>query len=200
MEERPWCIVFAGVNGSGKSTLYRTGLWRTASMPLHMARVNPDEILRAQGGDWSRTSDQIAAGKEALRTLDDHLKHGRSFNYETTLTGHRSLRTIIKARERGYRVLMLYVGVDSAKTAIARIKHRVEVGGHDIDEEIVRRRYRTSLVNFHKALEYCDEAQVFDNTLAFTCIALWSRGVLSWWGASSQIGSWLPDILLDNAF
>ena len=49
MGGRPWRIAFEGVNGSGKSTLFRTGLWRAPDMPERMARVNPDEILRAQG-------------------------------------------------------------------------------------------------------------------------------------------------------
>lgn len=198
MEQRPWYIVFAGVNGSGKSTLYRTGLWRTSNMPHAMARINPDEILRTDGGDWSSAHDQLDAGKKALASLNDHFEHRRSFNHETTLTGHRSLKTIKQAHELGYRVHLLYTGVANESIAIERIRHRASLGGHDIDETAVRRRYRTSLANFSKALDYCDEAQVFDNTASFKCIALWSRGTLAWWGASRATGAWLPEAMLDE--
>lgn len=93
MDDRPWYIVFAGVNGSGKSTLYCTNLWRAPGMPTSMPRVNPDELLSAKGGNASSACDQIQAGKEALALIDGHFAHQRSFNHETTLTGHRALKT-----------------------------------------------------------------------------------------------------------
>lgn len=71
MDDRPWYIVFAGVNGSGKSTLYRTNLWRTPGMPTSMPRVNPDELLSANGGNASSARDQIQAGKEALALMTE---------------------------------------------------------------------------------------------------------------------------------
>lgn len=195
---QPFYIVFAGVNGSGKSTLFRSGLWRTDGIPLSMPRVNPDEMLRDGKGDWKSISDQVEAGKLALRAIDGHFEHRRSFNHETTLTGHRALKNIRKARELGYRVRLYYVGVDNEHIAIERIRHRVACGGHDIDADTVRKRYRASLTNFSKALEYCEEAYVFDNTVAFSCIAVWSGGALSWWGVSRTKGSWLVDAMLDD--
>lgn len=50
MSEQPFYVVFAGVNGAGKSTLFRSDFWHTGGMPATMARANPDEILREQGG------------------------------------------------------------------------------------------------------------------------------------------------------
>ena len=198
MAPRPWYVVFAGVNGSGKSTLYQTGLWRTATMPKSMMRVNPDELLRAQGGSWESSRDQFAAGKAALTTIDECLANRRSFNQETTLTGHKSLQTIKQAHALGYRVHLLYVGVENEQIALERIAHRIEIGGHGIDEELVRRRFRTSLSNSCKALPYCDEAHVFDNTAAFKHLALWNHDTLAWWGASRAIGAWLGDAMTDE--
>lgn len=198
MDDRPWYIVFAGVNGSGKSTLYRTNLWRTPGMPTSMPRVNPDELLSANGGNASSARDQIQAGKEALALIDSHFAHRRSFNHETTLTGHRALKNLARAHQEGYRVRLFYIGVASEDIAIDRIAHRAALGGHDIEEASVRRRYRASLTNFSKALAWCEEAQVFDNTTAFKCIAVWSKGTLAWWGASKTTGSWLPSAMLDG--
>ena len=198
MDDRPWYIVFAGVNGSGKSTLYRTNLWRTPGMPTSMPRVNPDELLSANGGNASSARDQIQAGKEALALIDSHFAHRRSFNHETTLTGHRELKNLARAHQEGYRVRLFYIGVASEDIAIDRIAHRAALGGHDIEEASVRRRYRASLTNFSKALAWCEEAQVFDNTTAFKCIAVWNKGTLAWWGASKTTGSWLPSAMLDG--
>ena len=198
MEDRPFYVVFAGVNGAGKSTLFHTGLWKTSAMPASMPRVNPDELLRAAKGNWANRADQIAAGKAALQAIDGHFAARRSFNHETTLTGHRALANIARARDRGYRVHLYYVGVADEQVALERIAHRVDTGGHDIDARTVRRRYTASLSNFAKALDLCDEAQALDNTQALTTIALWRKGVLAWWGVSGSRGAWLPQAMADE--
>lgn len=198
MTTNPHYIVFAGVNGAGKSTLFHSNVWRTPGMPLTMARVNPDEILREQGGNWASPKDQIEAGKVALQAIEKHLSARHSFNQETTLSGHSTLRTIKKAHQLGYDVFLFYVGVANENIALQRIAHRVAVGGHNIDAETVRKRYRTSIANMSKALPYCEEVHVFDNTVAFKRIALWHRNTLAWWGASSEVGAWLPDAINDD--
>ena len=199
MSEQPFYVVFAGVNGAGKSTLFRSDFWHTGGMPATMARVNPDEILREQGGDWSNDQDQVAAGRIALRSVDEHLAARRSFNQETTLAGHRALRTMAEAREKGYRVFLFYIGLANEGIALQRIERRVQAGGHDIDEALVRKRYRASLASLSKALPYCEEAHVLDNTVAFKRIALWHRNTLAWWGASKSVGAWLPEAIADES-
>lgn len=200
MSSRPTYIVFAGVNGAGKSTFYYTDFWREPESSISgcLARVNPDEILRDQGGDWSRMADQIQAGKAALRAIEDHFAHRRSFTHETTLAGRKSLLHIERARELGYRIVLFYVGVDDAKTALGRIEHRVSVGGHDINEKSVRRRYFASLSNLSRVLDTCDSVYVYDNTVSFRMIAQWADGVLCWWGGGGGVGSWLTDAMCNE--
>lgn len=196
---RPVYAVFAGVNGAGKSTFYRTGLWREEGMPDSMARVNSDEIVVAQGGDPASSADQLRAGREAVRLIEEHFLHKRSFNQETTLTGHAVLRNMRRARDAGYRVVLYYIGVDAPAVAIDRIAHRVAVGGHDIDDAAVRRRYRASLRNFSHALDVCDEVTVLDNTVEFVTIARWRAGVLSWVGNVAKHGAWLMGAVRDES-
>lgn len=86
---------------------------------------------------------------------------------------------------------LYYVGLASADLALERVRHRAEIGGRDIPEDDVRRRFDASIANFAKALDYCDEVRVYDNTQMLTHIAAWHRGVLSWWGGSSNKGGWL---------
>lgn len=73
--------------------------------------------------------------------------------------------------------------------ALDRIAHRVAVGGHDIDEGAVLRRYRASLGNLSRALDLCDEATILDNTVEFVALARWSAGVLSWVGDVAKHGA-----------
>ena len=191
-------VVFAGVNGAGKSTFFHAGLWRQPEMPKSMARVNSDELLREAGGDPLSQADQLAAGKLAVRRIEELLGDRASFNQETTLTGHASLRNIRRAKELGYAVVLHYIGLDSPEKALERVSHRVETGGHPIAEEAVRRRYTASLANLSKALDYCDEAVVWDNTFEFVAVARWTRGVLSWVGSVAQRAPWLLRAMQDE--
>ncbi len=195
---QPLYVVFAGVNGAGKSTFYRTGLWCQPGMPPSMPRVNSDEIVVARGGDPRSQADQLRAGREAVRLIGDHFAHRRSFNQETTLTGHAALRNLERAKKLNYRVLLFYLGVDAPSVAIDRIAHRVDVGGHPIDDDAVRRRYRVSLGNLSRALDFCDEVTVFDNTVEFVALARWTSGVLSWVGDLAHHGSWLMKAVRDE--
>lgn len=53
----------------------------------------------------------------------------------------------------------------SPELAVARVKHRVRMGGHDVPEEIVRRRLRRSLMNlFELYLPVADRWRVFDSS------------------------------------
>lgn len=195
---RPLYVVFAGVNGAGKSTFYRTGFWREPGMPRSLARVNSDEIVVEEGGDPCSNADQIRAGREALRRIDACLEGRKSFNQETTLTGRTCLRTIRRAREAGYRVVLYYIGIASAQAAIDRIEHRVSIGGHPIDEAAVRRRWAASLRNLSHAIDLCDEVTLYDNTVEFVALARWEGGVLSWVGNLAKHGSWLMEAVRDE--
>ena len=196
--DAPYYIVFAGVNGAGKSTLFNSGLWRLREMPTRLPRVNPDEIVREMGGDWRSSADQMKAAREAVLRIRCLLDVKKSFNQETTLSGHAVIGNIRRAYEAGYRIHLYYVGVDDVDVALARIAHRTNVGGHDIDRNAVVRRYRTSLSGLAKVLDYCEEATVFDNTHSLTSIAAWHRGTLSWWGNPQANAPWLLRAMADE--
>lgn len=196
--ETPVYLVFAGVNGAGKSTFYHADFWQTGILNRSLPRINSDEILVEQGGDPSSRSDQLLAGREALRRLDDYLEQRLSFNQETTLTGRTCIRTIERAQEAGYRIVMYYVGVSSADMALMRIAHRGSLGGHIIEEADVRRRWRASLSNLSRAVRLCNEVNVIDNSIRFVPIARWTNGILSWAGNLKTHGAWFADAVFDD--
>lgn len=195
---QPTYLVFGGVNGAGKSTFFHTGFWRTDDLPTCLPRVNSGEIVICHGGDPRSDADQIKAGRTALALIGRYFESGTSFNQETTLTGHTAVRNIRRARAAGYRVVLYYIGVATPEDALHRIAHRVAVGGHPIDEQTVRRRYRASLRNLSHALPLCHEAVLLDNTVEFVAIARWTNGVLSWVGNLAKHGTWLTSAIRDD--
>lgn len=156
-----------------------------------MSRINPDEMIVAAGKDWSSPTDQLWAGKQAVGQVRDNFAHMRSFNQETTLAGKSAVARIRKAYSLGYRVRLFYIGVDSPEVALARIRHRVQVGGHDIRPEDVERRFSASISALGEVLSYTHEAVVLDNTDGFVHLAAWKNGTLCWWSPEkAKAHSW----------
>lgn len=83
-----------------------------------------------------------------LTRTDELLKKGVDFAFETTLATRSYFSTIQKAKDSGYFVSLVYFWLESPELAIGRVKERVSAGGHNIPEEVVRRRYLRGLLNF----------------------------------------------------
>lgn len=68
------------------------------------------------------------------------------------------------AKAAGYYVGLYYVALEPVELNIERVKRRLEKGGHDILEAIVRRRYQGWLQKLSSALRYANEALLIDNS------------------------------------
>jgi len=149
---RPQLWMFAGPNGAGKSTLVRKyGV--AARIPV----VNPDDIKVAR--DISAQD----AGRLALMERVSLLQSCVSFAVETTLTGQSELLLLKKAKATGYKLNLVYVGIDDADQSNSRVLTRVARGGHDVLELDIYRRYNRSLQNLPKAMALCDRVRILDN-------------------------------------
>ena len=51
-------------------------------------------------------------------------------------------------RTVGYRIKLFFLRLKTPEMAIARVRQRVIEGGHDVPEDIIRRRFATGLLNF----------------------------------------------------
>ncbi|WP_428072320.1 zeta toxin family protein [Candidatus Avelusimicrobium faecicola] len=76
------------------------------------------------------------------------VRSGKSFALESTLSGVWHLKTISLAKQNGYKVVIVYIFVDTVETCLERIKARVCNGGHPVPEEDVKRRFLRSRENF----------------------------------------------------
>ena len=164
--------IIAGVNGVGKSSL--TGVLSRDKSDLGM-------IIDATNTDED----------EAVRRIENCLNSGVNFTQETTLSGVRTLKTVQTAREKGYRINLYYVAVNSADESLRRIENRVRKGGHDIPAEDVKRRYASRFSDLLKILPYCDTAQFYDNENGFQFVAEYRNGELL------PVGDYRPEWLAE---
>ena len=90
----------------------------------------------------------VGAGRLVLRQIDAHARHGRSFAFETTLSGRGHASRIVRWREEGYRVKLFFLRLPTPEAAVARVAQRVSEGGHDMPEAVIRRRFHGGWRNF----------------------------------------------------
>lgn len=152
--------LFAGVNGAGKTSMYRALYLESKNMGY---RINTDEIV-SRMGSWKDNKLQMQAGKEAVMLINKYIEEGSTFHQETTLAGKTILKTIEKAKAKGFYVVMNYIGVDTPAIAKQRVAIRVAKGGHGIDPETLEKRYYQSLEHLKQAFKICDEVHIYDNT------------------------------------
>ena len=147
--------IIGGANGSGKST--------AESMFFNgsgIAFVNADNIARENHLVPSSTE----TGKILFEELDQVFSAHASFVYETTLSGKYYSKLIRRAKQEGYSIEFLYVFLPSVETNVKRVKKRYEQGGHNVKEEVVRRRYKKSFANFDDARKKSTSWRVYDNS------------------------------------
>lgn len=160
MSPRPVLYVLAGVNGAGKSSVGGHLLQRAG-----LAWFNPDtfarELVAATGCGQAEAN--AAAWQEGVRRLDAAIAQGRAYAFETTLGGRTVPRRILAAAG-SHDVIMWYCGLSSPGQHLARVRARVQAGGHDIPEAKIRERWTASRENLIALMPHLARLQVYDNS------------------------------------
>ena len=150
-------IIIAGPNGAGKTAFATEYLPNEANTPtfinadLIATGLNPFQAERAA----------FRAGRMMLEMIDACVRRGENFAFETTLSGRGYARMIPRWRQLGYRVKLFFLRIDSPEVAIARVRQRVQEGGHDVPDDVIRRRFHAGWYNFqHIYRELVDEWEI----------------------------------------
>jgi predicted ABC-type ATPase len=126
--------------------------------------VNADEIAKGLS-PFQPESVSFQAGMIMLERIAELTNSGFDFAFETTLTTLSYLNTIKTAKEKRYAVTLLFFWLNDVNLAIERVKTRVSEGGHNIPEDVIRRRYFRGIYNLsNKFIELCDFWIVIDNS------------------------------------
>ena len=159
---RPQLYIIAGPNGSGKTTFARKFLPDYAKC---LEFVNVDLIANGLSPfDPERAA--LKAGRIMLEQIHSLGNRGLDFGFETTLSGKSYLRLLNELKQRkGYNIHLFFLWISSVKLALERIELRVQQGGHDIPEAVVRRRFNKGISNFfHFYRPVVDRWIIFNNS------------------------------------
>jgi predicted ABC-type ATPase len=138
--------IIAGPNGAGKTTFAREFLPKEAGCPDF---INVD-LIAAGLSPFDPDRASLRAGRVVLQEIRRRVRAGESFAFETTLSGRHYARLIPLWRNVGYHVKLIFLSLPAVDLAIARVSSRVAQGGHNVPEDVVRRRFDAGLRNFRE--------------------------------------------------
>ena len=152
MQKKPEIIVFAGPNGSGKSTI-------TKLAKIIKPYINADDIKS------SLHCSDIEAAQKATFMRESYVNNNESFSFETVLSTRRNLDLLIKAKQKGYFIRVIYVLTVNSQINVYRVKQRFANGGHDVPKEKVISRYENALKLIPELVQVSDVCHIYDNSL-----------------------------------
>jgi predicted ABC-type ATPase len=154
--------VLAGVNGAGKSSIAGAAFRHYGG-----DYFNPDEAARrllAAHPGLDPAAANGAAWQKGRELLERAIREQLDFAIETTLGGSTITRLLADAATRGVGIHVWYVGLASPALHIRRVRSRVRLGGHDIPEAAIRRRFEHSRLNLVALLPALTALRLYDNS------------------------------------
>lgn len=152
MERRPELTIIAGPNGAGKSRLcpfyVSAKSFDGDKLMLDLRREHPDWLDR-----WVSGTVASQLEKQKAEALEQH----KDFAFETNFSSDMVLHMIEDFRAAGFKISLCYFGLRNEDESVSRVIHRVQTGGHDVADDVIR-------YNFHEGLKNTQQhLRLFDN-------------------------------------
>ena len=143
--------IIAGCNGAGKTTASFTILPEILDCQEF---VNADEIAKGLS-PFQPEKVSFEAGRIMLERIEVLLKSNENFAFETTLSTKSYKQKLIQAKQKGFKVKLLFFWLPTIEMAINRVAIRVSEGGHNIPDDVIARRYSRGIENLFKIIYLC---------------------------------------------
>ena len=161
MKKQPHVYIIGGPNGSGKTT-FANEYFEGVRPPVKF--LNAD-VIAAAISPMKPDLKAIQAGKLLLQQIEEYSEQKIDFAFESTLSGMNYVERIKKMKADGYIVHLIFLWIPDVRLSIERVKNRVRLGGHDIPELVIERRFHKGLSNFFNTYsKIADDWILFDNS------------------------------------
>jgi predicted ABC-type ATPase len=131
------------------------------------AYINPDDIEKELVNADRATGLGVlkdAAQKKSRDLRKDYREKHISHSFETVLSHPSTIVDLKLARQAGYSVSVIYVCTEDANINVGRVRSRVALGGHGVDEHKIRSRYARCLNLLPRVVEEATVAWVVDTS------------------------------------
>lgn len=165
LSHSPIAVLIAGPNGAGKSTAAP----RLLKGALGVVEFINADLIAMGLSPFDPEGAALAASRVMIQRIEALGAAGISFGLETTLAARTLAPRLKKLIASGYQFHLVFLYLPSADLAVARVANRILLGGHNVPEETIRRRYRAGLRNFFELYQPIAATwQLFDNSQAGT--------------------------------
>jgi predicted ABC-type ATPase len=154
-------FVIAGPNGAGKTTYAR----RFLPEEMRMREFVNADLIAAGLSPFAAADVTFEAGRIMLQRLRELAAQRVDFSFETTLAGRAYAPLLRDMKAAGYYVRLDFLWIPELDVTRVRVRDRVAKGGHDIPEEVQRRRFHLgvrNLVTLYRPL--LNWWRLYDNT------------------------------------
>lgn len=152
-------VIFAGPNGSGKSSIVDYFL-----NTYKYRYICPDNYYSEIFFDFPPEEGYRRSMEAAENDRCVAVERGVPFAFETVFSRPDKLDFIEYAKANNYSVTLIFVSTENPDINVERVKRRVGQGGHDVPVDKIYERYSRSMELLPIALDYVDEAMIFDNS------------------------------------
>ncbi len=140
---KPTIYIIAGCNGAGKTTFAKEFLPNEVKC---LRFYNADEIARGLS-PLEPSAGALKAGRLLLSEVRESIDRYETFALESTLSGKTYVRIFKRALSLGFELELHYLWLPEVDQAIARVRRRVRMGGHNVPVKDIRRRFKRSLAH-----------------------------------------------------
>jgi predicted ABC-type ATPase len=92
------------------------------------------------------------------------LTKNSTFSFETVMSHSSKITFLELAKSKGFSTYLYFVCTRDPAINLERVKNRVKLGGHDVAEEKMNKRYYASLELLSQAFDKADRAFIIDST------------------------------------
>ncbi len=170
-------FVVAGPNGSGKSlfsgvlTITEYEVFDGDKYMTELTKKYPETGSEAL---WSYINQEIFEEQKQRA-----IRERKNYAFETNFSSADPMKSVHEFRRAGYKIDLIFMGLNSLEESFQRVAYRVRNGGHLVSEASIRYNYEYGLKNLYKCYRDFDSVTLFDNGIAQSKTVIEPREILS---------------------
>ena len=165
---QPLLLVIAGSNGAGKSTYSKLFLpdemrdvdvWDFDIQFYEFKKLAIKQGLSPKEATIKAEEKVSALFNERRRAC---MQKKFSFAYEGHFTGGAQWQPLLEAKQQGFYVHMIFLGLPSVEKSMERVRARVKAGGHYVNEQNIKINFYGNMDMLDRNLKLPDQIDIYE--------------------------------------
>ncbi|WP_343303969.1 zeta toxin family protein [Chitinophaga niabensis] len=159
----PQLFIVAGPNGAGKS-LFSAELTTT-----DFEVFDGDKHMAALKAKFPETGSDVLdnfVNEDIFKSAKEKaIAANGNFAFETNFSSEDPLYSMRAFKAAGYRINLVFIGINSIEECIQRVSIRVKAGGHKVPEDAIIYNFKAGHANLCRYFKEFDSVTLYDNAI-----------------------------------